>query len=406
MPHGYREGRITPRLAGFVLAVAMTAGCGRLPVQPFGPSSFADASEPETTVISGPPDDTPERPVEVEVSPGLPDAGEPLVELPGTTSAAPLLESALARASGLHGPPSPPTAEQESEATARPISERTSEPASVADGVDEAGPTTDAPAPSLPEPEEAAVDDPQEAPAKPFADVASPSDSVDPAKPIDKPSTRDEWRDGIEGLRAIVRGHAGEPHGVWTLRTLLLDALAKAGEGGEDANLWSAVLPALGVTDEPQAPGDRPRVEELHAAILALEDQAPLEITDLQLCRKVSGFGNFDPLDSASLKAGQAVIIYCELSGLRSEATGDGYRTRLASHYEIRPKTGGDPVIERSSLGAAEDLCRRRRRDYYANYRIDLPRRLPPGSYELRLTQEDEIAGRSTSSAIPLSILP
>ena len=121
---------------------------------------------------------------------------------------------------------------------------------------------------------------------------------------------------------------------------------------------------------------------------------------------KVSGFGNFDPLDATSLKAGQAVIIYCELSGLRSEARGDGFRSRLASHYEVVPAAGGEPVVKRSSLGAAEDLCRRRRRDYYANYRVDLPAGLSPGSYELRLTQEDAIAGRSTSSAIPFSILP
>ena len=47
MPDGCREGRITPGFAGIVLAVAMTAGCGRLPVHPFGPVSIAEPSTPE-----------------------------------------------------------------------------------------------------------------------------------------------------------------------------------------------------------------------------------------------------------------------------------------------------------------------------------------------------------------------
>lgn len=406
MPHGYREGRITPGLAGYVLVVAMTAGCGRLPVHPFGPASFAETSTTEAKATSARPGATVEGPIELEVSPSLPVVGEPLVELPGAPSAETLLDSALARVGTPPGPPCPAPAEPASASNASPIPQPAPEHAKVANGEAQAGPTTPPLAPSEPQSGTTAVADPQAAPTKPSADPAPPSQPVEPGKPAEGPPPRDEWRDGIEGLRAILRGHAGETDGPWRLRALLLDALAKAGEGGEDANLWKTVLPALGATDDPQASADRPRVDELRAAILVLEDQVPLEITDLRLCRKVSGFGNFEPLDATSLKAGQAVIIYCELTGLRSEARGDGFRSRLASHYEVVPAAGGEPVVKRSALGAAEDLCRRRRRDYYANYRVNLPERLSPGSYELRLTQEDAIAGRSTSSAIPFAIHP
>ncbi len=402
MPYGYRGGRNTPGFAGFVLVVAVTAGCGRLPVHPFGPASFVETPTPEPKATSAPPVATPEGPVEVEVLPILPVAGEPRVELPGTPSAASLLDSALARSRGL--PDSPAPAEPASTPIASPIP--IPEPLKVVNDTPQVGPTTPPPAPSEPQAETTTPSNPQAAPANPSADPAPSAQAVEPGKPTEAARPRDEWRDGIEELRVVIRGHAGESDGPWTLRALLLDALAKAGEGGEDANLWKTVLPALGATDEPQAPAERPRVDELRAAILALEDQAPLEITDLRLCRKVSGFGNFDPLDVASLKAGQAVILYCELSGLRSEARGDGFRSRLASHYEVVPAAGGEPVVKRTSLGAAEDLCRRRRRDYYANYRVDLPEGISPGTYELRLTQEDAIAGRSTSSAIPFTILP
>ena len=42
MPDGYRVGRMTPGFAGIVLAVTMTAGCGRLPVHLFGPANFVE----------------------------------------------------------------------------------------------------------------------------------------------------------------------------------------------------------------------------------------------------------------------------------------------------------------------------------------------------------------------------
>ena len=338
--------------------------------------------------------------------PRLPDVAEPVVELP---PAPPEARSARLR----NGPrrrtaciPLPGTDGADVGATESPIPQPAPEPEKVAEG--EAQPGATLPPLDISEPLSDAERRARSTGGRGEAVRGSGSSRAAGRSRAQAEETppRDDWRDGVERLRTVIRGHDGEPDGPWALRALLLDALARAGEGGDDANLWKTVLPALGATDEPKEPAERPRVDELRAAILALEDQAPLEITDLRLCKKVSGFGNFDPLDATSLKAGQAVIIYCELSGLRSEAQGDGYRSRLSSHYEVVPATGGEPVVKRTSLGAADDLCRRRRRDYYANYRVDLPRGLSPGSYELRLTQEDAIAGRTTSSAIPFTVLP
>ena len=58
------------------------------------------------------------------------------------------------------------------------------------------------------------------------------------------------------------------------------------------------------------------------------------------------------------------------------------------------------------SFGPAEDVCASRRRDFFVNYVFKLPQTLPPGSYRLRLTQTDLVANRSTSSEIPLEIIP
>ena len=64
------------------------------------------------------------------------------------------------------------------------------------------------------------------------------------------------------------------------------------------------------------------------------------------------------------------------------------------------------PVVWEQAPGTAEDVCPRRRRDYYVNYRITLPESLAPGSYQLRLIQDDLVANHTASRAVPFVIQP
>lgn len=244
--------------------------------------------------------------------------------------------------------------------------------------------------------------------------VANPATGViNPEKPVKPIDPRELWSEGIARLRRIASEQArASSSGAWTMRAHLLEAIAeddlKTIGKSEQARPWRMALAALGIphdsaitttadSDEP------PRGAEIRAAVVALESEAPLEISDLRLCRKVNGFGNFDPLDTAACKAGQPLIVYCEMSGLQYSTAGEQFHSRLSSRVELVPASGGDPVWAQS-LGLAEDVCRRRRRDYYVNYRIVLADTIPPGVYELRVVQKDEIAGRTTSASIPLTI--
>jgi hypothetical protein len=141
------------------------------------------------------------------------------------------------------------------------------------------------------------------------------------------------------------------------------------------------------------------------AKVNVREDDAPLRIGELRLCSKVSGYGSFEPLSESTVKAGQRLLVYCEMTGLRYEAKGAEFLSRLSSRLEIRSARDGAIAWEHE-LGAAEDVCRHRRRDYYVNYRIELPKSLPPGSYALRVIQNDLVAGRFISAEIPLAVAP
>ncbi len=241
--------------------------------------------------------------------------------------------------------------------------------------------------------------------ASPREKKAAGAARIDPEKPAEPPSPREVWREGLEKLRSVAqdqaRGNAA-PAQLWPLRARVLDALADDEAGSA---LWKTLLTSLLPEDGDSAAVEPAVARRIKEAVAALEDQAPLEIADLRLCRKVNGFANFEPLDASSCKAGQPLIVYCEVAGLRSRPVGDAFHSRLSSRVELLVRDGGKPVWSQV-LGTAEDQCRRRRRDYFVNYRITLPDDLPPGDYDLRLTQTDEIAARSATSGIKLTIRP
>lgn len=233
---------------------------------------------------------------------------------------------------------------------------------------------------------------------------------IDPKKPVVRPSPRELWSEGLERLKELSTEQSrieDRDAGLWTMRAGLLkevDALDHESVGTGQA-LWRVLLPAVAAARASGATDEHRRASEIRAAVFALEEQEPLEVTALQLCRRVNGFGSFEPIDPASCKPGQAVIVYCEMSGLRYSAAGGVFHSRLSSRVELTASAGGN-VVWSDDLGVAEDLCRRRRRDYYVNYRLVIPDQIPPGTYQLNLVQSDELAGRSASGSLVVTIQP
>jgi hypothetical protein len=245
-------------------------------------------------------------------------------------------------------------------------------------------------------------------PAPPIPPAPVPAPEPPPAPAPVPPE--EAWRSHFEALRAVVREREaasdGEP---WPLRAAVLDWLGDGRPSGADARttLWTALAEALAQASA-RAEGPAGAADPaLREAITALEANLPLTVGTLALCRKVQGFGQYEPLAEPSCRAGQTVVVYCELDGLRYEPEADGarLRSRLESTVELRAAEG-DRVVWSQALGTAEDVCRRRRRDYYVNYRLTLPdaAALPPGAYRLRVHQRDAMGGNEATAEIPLTI--
>jgi hypothetical protein len=241
-------------------------------------------------------------------------------------------------------------------------------------------------------------------------DPAEAPKPIDPERPAsaDRPAVTDPWREGLERLQALARLRAGEPgqeDSSWPLRARLLDWLAGDGLSPDQSAGWARVLTCLATAYGPDTPDDIALSDRVEEAIDTLQSLAPFRITALHLCRKVRGFGDFELIETSALRAGQPLIVYCEVDGLRYANTGDGFASRLGSRVEVIANGTPRPVWAQE-LGTAEDLCSRRRRDNFVNYRLSLPASLPPGSYDLRLIQTDLIGERTSSATVPFEVRP
>lgn len=144
------------------------------------------------------------------------------------------------------------------------------------------------------------------------------------------------------------------------------------------------------------------RLDELRTTLVELADPV---ITTVAFCRRVVTFGVYEKMETTEFAAGQTIhtIVYCEISNFTSELTEDErYRTLLGTRLEALT-ADGQSVWEHEEP-EIEDLCRRRRTDFFLAQRIALPPTLPPGDYILKVLVEDHLGGRVHEASHPFSI--
>ncbi len=251
-----------------------------------------------------------------------------------------------------------------------------------------------------------AVSEPPIAPARVEVPEAAPTQLAGPS--VEEPTLAAvapsvAWSEGLAKLIKLAQEQARaakDSQEVWSIRERMLALLT---DEDSKESLWQTVLSSL-------AEADASAVSESTDMTPSTSTESPVPpsafaVTDLKLCRKVLGFGNIEPTDPEACRAGQSLILYWEVEGLQVETDEGWFRTRLSSTAEILPETGETPIWSRS-LGTAEDRCLRRRRDYFVNSRLTIPATLAPGTYRLRLIQQDLVARVTTSRDLAFTILP
>lgn len=399
-------------LGSAAIAVVVPAGCHSVPVARFAPtpnrpqSAVAEAGRaallPATVALEAPAEMgsmEPVRPTAATTEPSArlaPDprpivaaTATPPASAPQPPAETPLLDAALQRANGIES--------AIAEAMSRPAAEPATPPAAGPEAAERLDPKPATPSP-------APMPTPNPAPAEPAPTTAATAPA--PAAPVEPPpaSPEDQWRDGVRRLAGLARSRTAEqgpPGSSWDLRARVLAWLAEPDIDPEADPAGSrdlrAVLRAMG---EPR-PAQPAAIEQ---AIHVLEDRTPFSIADLQVCTKVSGFGDYEPIEPPARRAGQQVVLYAEIDGFRREPAGDRFRTRISGQVEFIPDGATAPAWS-ESLGTGAEVCRRRRSDLFFSYLFRIPKTLPPGRYNVRLTEHDLVADRTASRDVPLVVV-
>ena len=149
------------------------------------------------------------------------------------------------------------------------------------------------------------------------------------------------------------------------------------------------------IPSKPATPA--PTLEELREKIAKMEEEAELSLVNVSFCTSVSGYGQFTPFVNNDFKAGQRLLVYCEIENFTSIETpstqGSSFRTRLRGSFQIQDSAG--ETIQQKEFPVVEDVAKAKRRDFYVHLPVRIGE-LSPGSYRLQVMMED-LSGNKTA---------
>jgi hypothetical protein len=157
------------------------------------------------------------------------------------------------------------------------------------------------------------------------------------------------------------------------LLVLLLPFTARLGEGGLD-HASPQELNAL--------------LDQLNELSAALRARAPLSLKKVCFCRRINGFGDYEPLPpnpefqgGTDHRLGGRVRIYAEVRNFRSVPKGNVYETYLVTSLRIQDAQGKSVGIQIPNQNRPT-ITHSLRSDYFMNIEFSLPP-LPDGQYTL-----------------------
>jgi hypothetical protein len=234
--------------------------------------------------------------------------------------------------------------------------------------------------------------------------------------------TQTDWRSQltstIDALQRDVKTNPGSTDELqehMRLRMLLLmagresDSLTPIpGASPTEQDYWSKQLFALSTYFDTTRQSDTKQraagaLIHLDAARAKLAELATLQVHNLTFVDQVDGYGLYEKHESTRFKPGDQVTLYAEVDNFRSESTKDGYRTTLATSYEVVDPQGRR--VDGAQFPEVADVCQNQRHDFHMQYGVALPTRIYPGEYELRLIMTDQLSNKIGQAAIPFEIV-
>jgi hypothetical protein len=187
-----------------------------------------------------------------------------------------------------------------------------------------------------------------------------------------------------------------------------LDTLARL--PAEDRELVSSVMDGLTNFRNALRADSNMLMSRKVKPLLELADrvraQADLTIPAIALCRTVSAFGVYEPIEPARFTAlkEHPVIVYCEVENFASHQNDKKFwETRLSQEVVLYTETGL-PVWQ-DKTETIPDFARRRRHDFFIVKKTKLPGNVAIGRYLLKVTIVDQQANRVAEATVPVQFV-
>lgn len=218
-----------------------------------------------------------------------------------------------------------------------------------------------------------------------------------PRNSAGRPENLPAWRRRQTDLRLLlmIAGRGAE-----SVRTV--EALPR-----EEQEFWQSLMMAMNqyrMTDEsiPRSDLLGETLRQLRTAERRLQPLARLEISRLQLCSRINGFGNVVAFPTSDFEPGQRLLLYVGLRNFRSDLTSEGrYRTESAAVIEyIREEDG--QALEPVRLPSIPDECDELRTDFYQSIELTAP--LLEGSWIVRVRVRDQLSMQTTEAQLKLNV--
>ncbi len=141
-------------------------------------------------------------------------------------------------------------------------------------------------------------------------------------------------------------------------------------------------------------------VRYMEEAIMVLKNGMPLRITNLHLCDRIRGFGDFVPKPSNSLNRGEALLIYFEVENPGVKKVGNKYAISLTEDARIlTPK--GKVLFERKNWTNLKGLFATPSIPVYFQNRIT---GIPKGKYIFEITINDLVKKTFTTKTYEFTV--
>jgi hypothetical protein len=143
--------------------------------------------------------------------------------------------------------------------------------------------------------------------------------------------------------------------------------------------------------------------------VAALAGEPALTIPRVDLCSKVTGYGEYSPIGRRNFLQGSdtRVIVYSELDGFKSNFENGKWTTRLSTRVSIMPTSGTtNPAWCRTpEWTEVVDVADNRRQEFFLGEIIPIGANLAMGNYNVKIEVKDLATGAVTQSIIPFKVL-